>query len=92
METDARRVVYRGHVQGVGFRARTNRLAIGYAVSGSVKNLHDGSVEILVRGPGPEIDRFLDALTREFGPNIVSVENSPFLSESIEPSGFSIRY
>ena len=41
----ARQVYYTGRVQGVGFRYSTKRIASGYDVTGSVKNLPDGRVE-----------------------------------------------
>jgi acylphosphatase len=61
----AYRVIVSGRVQGVGFRYSTKELARGFEVSGSVRNLPDGSVEIVVAGERAEIDAFLDELTRE---------------------------
>lgn len=92
MDQTSRRIIYHGRVQGVGFRARTSRLATGYSVSGYVKNLADGSVEVVVAGDVSEIQRFLDAIAREFSSKIRSIENSEFLWESVEPSGFEVRY
>ena len=43
-------VRYSGRVQGVGFRAGARQLASGFKVGGWVKNLSDGSVEMLVSG------------------------------------------
>ena len=42
-----RKIVVRGKVQGVGFRAATLRKAMELGIRGSVRNLDDGSVEIL---------------------------------------------
>ncbi|MDN5359608.1 MAG: acylphosphatase [Thermotogaceae bacterium] len=36
-----------GRVQGVGFRHFTYRLALGLGITGYVKNMSDGSVEVL---------------------------------------------
>jgi acylphosphatase len=58
----SQRVHYRGRVQGVGFRMTAQRIATKYAVTGYVKNLADGQVEILVTGEPDEIDRFLVAV------------------------------
>ena len=44
----AKRVFYTGRVQGVGFRYTVRQLAAGYEVSGWVRNLKDGRVELLV--------------------------------------------
>ncbi len=43
-------VYYSGHVQGVGFRYTTSSVARGYAVTGYVRNLPDGRVELVVEG------------------------------------------
>jgi acylphosphatase len=66
MSTSTRtRVIYRGQVQGVGFRATVFRLAGRYAVTGLVRNLNDGSVELIVEGePGPQ-RRLIDEIARE---------------------------
>ena len=42
-----RKIVVRGKVQGVGFRNATWRKAMELGIRGSVRNLDDGSVEIL---------------------------------------------
>jgi acylphosphatase len=57
-----KRVYYWGTVQGVGFRMTTKRLAGQYAVTGFVRNLANGQVEVVVGGERDEIDRFLAAL------------------------------
>ena len=54
-----KRVHYWGTVQGVGFRMTTHRIARQYAVTGYVRNLPDGQVEIVVAGQADEIARFL---------------------------------
>ena len=52
-------VIFTGSVQGVGFRYTACRVAAGYAVTGSVRNCSDGSVECVVEGEPAEIDSFL---------------------------------
>jgi acylphosphatase len=58
----ATRVLYEGYVQGVGFRWTTKRIAQGYEVSGWVRNLADGRVELQVSGDDEEVDAFLRAI------------------------------
>ncbi|MBL8762982.1 MAG: acylphosphatase [Phycisphaerae bacterium] len=57
-----RKVVFSGRVQGVGFRATARAVAAGYDLSGAVRNLQDGSVELHAQGETSEIDRYLDEL------------------------------
>ena len=59
-----RRLIVHGRVQGVGYRAHVARLARAYPVSGHVRNLSDGTVEIEVQGPRRIVDQFIEeALT-----------------------------
>lgn len=69
-----RRGIYRGQVQGVGFRRRTERIARGYPVAGYVRNLDDGSVELEVEGEPDVIERFLAAVADELSREIDSAE------------------
>lgn len=56
------RALFFGHVQGVGFRYTTRSLARHYAVTGYVRNLSDGSVELIAEGEEAEVRRFLASL------------------------------
>jgi acylphosphatase len=58
----ARRVLYEGRVQGVGFRYSVKSITAGYDVFGSVKNLIDGRVELEVQGEEGEVTEFLEAV------------------------------
>jgi acylphosphatase len=58
----ARHVFYEGRVQGVGFRWTTKNLARGYEVTGWVRNLPDGRVEMQVCGETEEVESFLEAI------------------------------
>ena len=57
-----RQVFYEGRVQGVGFRATVKNLARGYDVTGNVRNLQDGRVELWVQGEAGEVAEFLQAI------------------------------
>ena len=64
MPTEPRRLkaVFSGTVQGVGFRAGAQRLAQDYAVTGTVRNLPSGKVELVAEGDEAELQRFLKAV------------------------------
>ena len=53
------RLAVHGRVQGVAFRAATQRTAIRLRVAGWVRNLPDGSVEILAQGSPLAIDELI---------------------------------
>ncbi|HEV3272765.1 MAG TPA: acylphosphatase [Candidatus Methylacidiphilales bacterium] len=57
-------VLYSGRVQGVGFRVTVRHLACGYDVTGSVRNLHDGRVELVAEGARAELRAFLDGIAQ----------------------------
>lgn len=58
---NAQRIIFRGHVQGVGFRYTVLRLAQSYRrISGYVRNMPDGSVELFVQGPSDEVEAFIN--------------------------------
>ena len=49
-------------VQGVGFRYRAQNAASLYSVTGWVKNLYDGSVEMEAQGTEEDIDKVVQTL------------------------------
>ena len=55
-------ILYSGHVQGVGFRYAVRTLAAGFEVTGSVRNLADGRVELIAEGAKTELDAFRAAI------------------------------
>lgn len=68
-----KRVIVRGVVQGVGYRYFTQRVAERFNLNGYVRNLPDGSVEVIVQLSGePDFDAFLRMLRQ--GPRAATVE------------------
>ncbi|MBK9139960.1 MAG: acylphosphatase [Verrucomicrobia bacterium] len=59
-------VLYSGQVQGVGFRYTARTVAQGFEVTGLVRNLLDGRVELLAEGERAELEAFRAAI-RESG-------------------------
>ena len=57
-----RHIIFRGSVQGVGFRWRARHAAELYGCTGWVRNEGDGSVSMEIQGTGEAIDRVIQAL------------------------------
>jgi acylphosphatase len=55
-------ILYSGHVQGVGFRYTARATASGYEVTGTVRNLPDGRVELVAEGDAAELEAFREAI------------------------------
>ncbi len=53
------RVLFSGRVQGVGFRYTACRMASSFRVTGFVRNLMDGNVEVVAEGSEQELVDFL---------------------------------
>ncbi|MBN2446578.1 MAG: acylphosphatase [Phycisphaerae bacterium] len=62
-----RRVIYTGHVQGVGFRYTTYNVAAGHVVVGFVRNMPDGTVELEAEGDLGAVEAFLMGVQRHLG-------------------------
>jgi acylphosphatase len=59
--------IVHGMVQGVGFRATTQHFARQLGLTGSVRNLPNGKVEIYARGPKASLDKLLELLQNGIG-------------------------
>lgn len=84
-------VLYRGHVQGVGFRYTAQSIARRYEVSGFVRNLPDGQVELVAEGEKHELAAFLDDV-RERMVRHIRDERVDTQPASGEFAGFEIRF
>lgn len=72
MATQARRIIIRGRVQGVGFRYFVQRVANRLGVTGNVRNREDWSVEIVAEGNETLLGDFQKEVAR--GPALARVE------------------
>ena len=86
-----RTVHFSGDVQGVGFRYTTIHLAAPFKVTGYVKNLPDGRVELVVEGAEDQLDGLIAAIQQRMEQYIrkTTVDVSPATAEF---AGFTIRY
>lgn len=75
----------KGTVQGVGFRAATLREAVRIGnLSGWVRNLSGGEVEILVQGARADVEKFV--LWSRLGPPASRVDEVVETTEPVDPS------
>jgi acylphosphatase len=72
VEPQAKRFFVSGRVQGVGFRFFVEGKAAALGVSGYVKNLFDGRVEVYAIGNAVQLEALKSALQR--GPRMAFVE------------------
>lgn len=58
-------VIFKGRVQGVWFRANTQKKAKELGLTGWVRNLEDGSVESVIEGPHHLVDEMIHWCSNE---------------------------
>lgn len=71
MRTRSVRVLVRGIVQGVGYRAFVEREAVARGLSGWVRNRRDASVEAVFCGPADGVASLIEAC--QTGPRLARV-------------------
>ena len=90
--TSSIQVFYEGNVQGVGFRYSVRQIAKGFDITGSVRNLRDGRVELLATGEEEEVRAFLEAILQsELRAHIRKQSEAP-LPNPPAFRGFEIRH
>lgn len=83
--------LFSGSVQGVGFRYTTERLARRYPVTGFVKNLPNGRVELVAEGEEKSLQEFLAAVRESFHSYIRDVDIQ-WKEPKGEYKGFGIQF
>jgi len=80
-----------GRVQGVGFRYFTRNKGLELKLTGWVRNLPDGSVEVMALGPRSSLEQFMHLLRT--GPIGSRVERTDFqwIQAPEKNEGFEIR-
>ena len=85
------RIIYRGRVQGAGFRSAVRTFAGRHPLTGYVRNLPDGTVEVMVAGRQDVVEQLLGEVATRFHHNIVDCERTPVTSpETLER--FDVRF
>lgn len=86
-----KRMIYHGRVQGVGFRYTAATIARQHPVTGYVKNLPDGTVEVVADGSPETVHEFLSDIEEAFRGNITDADSQE-LQPDEEFSDFRVRY
>ena len=84
-------VFYEGRVQGVGFRYSVRQIAKGFNVTGWVRNLPDGRVELQASGESEEVDAFLEGIRQSELASLIRKESANPLTTPPDTHGFEIR-
>ena len=88
----AAHIIYSGTVQGVGFRYSCRQLAMGFDVTGWVRNLDDGRVELWVQGEEGEVQEFLKSVDESHLKGLISKAVVDWTAAEKGLTGFSIAH
>ena len=83
-------IYYSGNVQGVGFRYTAKSVATGFEVTGTVRNLVDGRVELIAEGDKTELEAFRQAIRDAGLEHFIRDEAVQWFDASNEFRGFEI--
>ena len=83
-------VVYSGAVQGVGFRYTVKTVASGFELTGTVRNMPDGHVELIAEGARAELEAFRQAIRDEGLGHFIRNEDVSWSEAGNELRGFEI--
>jgi acylphosphatase len=84
------KIFYSGRVQGVGFRYAAKTTAAGFEITGVIRNLPDGRVELLAEGTRAELDAFRAAIRAEGLAGFIHDEQVSWAAAQNEFRGFEI--
>ncbi len=74
----AKHIIFLGRVQGVGFRFTAHHIANRHQLTGFVRNVPDGSVEMLAQGHPESIDNCIQDIKNSFVGYIRETEINEF--------------
>ena len=83
-------IIYSGQVQGVGFRYSVKSVATGFELTGSVRNLPGGGVELVAEGAKDELEAFRQAIRESGLDHFIRQEDVSWQDASSEFRGFEI--
>jgi acylphosphatase len=83
-------IIYEGRVQGVGFRYTVRTVTNGFEVTGTVRNLPEGTVELIAEGAKAELEDFRRAVQDSEVGRFIRRENVSWSEAKNEFRGFEI--
>jgi acylphosphatase len=81
---------YEGRVQGVGFRYTVKSVAPGFEVTGIIRNLPEGRVELIAEGQKEELEAFRQAIRESGLGRFITREDVSWVKATNEFQGFAI--
>jgi acylphosphatase len=90
MKRSRMHIFYSGRVQGVGFRYSVKTVATGFDVSGTVRNLADGRVELIAEGSREELEAFREAIPQAGLARFIKNEDASWSEAANGFRGFEI--
>lgn len=90
MKRERMTIYYSGRVQGVGFRYTVKSVASGFEVTGTVRNVDDGRVELIAEGARAELESFRSAIQDSEVGRFIRNETVSWTDAKNEFRGFQI--
>ncbi len=89
----SRKFILKGRVQGVGFRFFTTKNAEKFGITGSVKNLTNGDVEVYAKGDENKLENFKSKLIKgnSFS-RVEDIEEYEVSEDKVNNNDFHVRY
>ncbi|NQU18540.1 acylphosphatase [bacterium] len=84
-------IIFKGRVQGVGFRFTVQRIALNLGITGWIKNFANGDVEVIAEADREIVDIFLNKIRDYFKRYIIDEEINTTETAG-EFSDFEIRF
>jgi len=87
----AKKILYEGRVQGVGFRFGVRQIAEGFSVAGHAANLPDGRVEVVLQGENEEVEGMEKEIAQSHLEGFIRKKEGSEVAVEAGRKGFQIR-
>ncbi|MGC8538551.1 MAG: acylphosphatase [Candidatus Micrarchaeia archaeon] len=75
------KIIVKGRVQGVGYRAYVAKIASKYGIKGYAMNMQDGTVEVYAEGDNANVMHFVESIKDASGMTRAEVEEAEINEE-----------